>query len=95
MNLRAAEQRAVPGLGAIREVHDLNRAMVVLWRAEAARYRGQRVVISILRSAQPIVGTLIELTDDGLLVRTEGSERRAVSFDRISAIDTEESPAQL
>ena len=28
------------GLGAIREVHDLSRVMVVLWHAEAARYTG-------------------------------------------------------
>jgi hypothetical protein len=81
----------VPGLGAIREVHDLSRVMVVLWHAEAARYTGRRVVVSVLRSPQPIVGTLIELTDDGLLVRTDTAERVPVSFDQISAIDAEES----
>ncbi len=94
MSPQTAETHTVPGLGAIREVHDLSRAMEVLWRAEAAEYRGRRVAVSILGSARPIVGTLIELTDEGILVQTGPSERRAVSFSRISAIDAEESPAE-
>lgn len=88
----AAETYAVPGFGAIREVNDLSRAIVVLWQAEAAPYKGRRVVVSALRSTRPIIGTLIELTDDGLLVQTDESERVAVSFDRISAITAEKSP---
>ncbi len=91
---RAAETHTVPGLGAIQEVHDLSRAMAVLWQAEAAVYKGRRVAISVLNSPQPIIGTLIELTDDGLLLETDSSERLAVSYNRISAIDTEESPAE-
>jgi len=87
----AAETHAVAGLGAIREVHDLSRVMVVLWHAEAARYTGRRVVVSVMRSLRPIVGTLLELTDDGLVVQTDEAERVAVSFDQISAIDAEES----
>jgi len=94
MSPQTAETHTVPGLGAIREVHDLSRAMGVLWRAEAAGYTGRRVAVSILGSARPIVGTLIELTDEGILVQTGPSERRAVSFSRISAIDAEESPAE-
>lgn len=85
----AAETYTVPGFGAIREVGDLSRAMVVLWQAEAALYKGRRVVVSALRSPRPIIGTLIELTDDGLLVQTDESGRVAVSFDRISAIAAE------
>ena len=88
----AAEPRAVPGFGAIQEVHDLSRAMVVLWQAEASMYMGRRVLVSALRFPRPIVGTLIELTDDGLLVQTDESERIAVPFDRLSGITAEKSP---
>ena len=86
----AAETATVPGLGAIREVHDLSRAMGVLWQAEAAGYKGRRVVVSVLSAPLPVVGTLIELTDEGLLVQTDRG-RIAVSFDRISSIDEQAS----
>jgi hypothetical protein len=95
MGRAAAEARRVPGLGAIREVTDLSRAMVVLWRAEASGYKGRRVVLSVLNSPRPIVGTLLELSDDGLLIQTDEAERLAVSFDRLSAIDAEEAPPEL
>jgi hypothetical protein len=84
------ETHTVTGLGAIREVHDLSRAMGVLWRAEAIAYKGRRVAVSVLSSPRPVIGTLIELTDEGLLVQTDGSGRVAVSFTRISAIDAGE-----
>jgi len=92
MSPEGAETHTVPGLGTIREVHDLSRVMGVLWRAEAAGYRGRRVAVSVLSSPRPIIGTLIELTDDGLLLETAASGRLAVSFSRVSAIDAEESP---
>ena len=92
MSQEAAEAHTVPGLGTIREVHDLGRVMGVLWRAEAAGYRGRRVAVSVLSSPRPIIGTLIELTDDGLILETDVSGRLAVSFNRVSAIDAEESP---
>jgi len=91
MSQEAAEAHTVPGLGTIREVHDLGRVMGVLWRAEAAGYRGRRVAVSVLSSPRPIIGTLIELTDDGLILETDASGRLAVSFNRVSAIDAEES----
>jgi hypothetical protein len=64
--------------------------MGVLWRAEAIAYKGRRVAVSVLSSPRPVIGTLIELTDEGLLVQTDGSGRVAVSFTRISAIDAGE-----
>ena len=75
------------GLGAIREVHDLSRAMSVLWQAEAVAYKGRRVAVSVMGSPRPVIGTLVELTDEGLLVQTDRSGQAAVSFNRISAID--------
>jgi len=91
MSEETAETHTVPGLGTIQEVHDLGRVMGVLWRAEAAGYRGRRVAVSVLSSPRPIIGTLIELTDDGLILETDASGRLAVSFNRVSAIDAEES----
>ena len=82
---------AVPGLGAIQEVHDLNRAMAVLWQGEASAHMGRRVVVSVLNSPRPITGTLVELTDGGLLVETDGTERVTVNYQHISAIDMEKS----
>ena len=83
----------MPGLGAIREVHDLRRATALLWQAEAAAYKGRRVVVSVMNSPRPITGTLTELTEEGLLIQLEGSERVVAAYNRISAIDAEDSPA--
>jgi len=78
----------VPGLGAIREVDDLSHAMAKLWMGEAIVYKGRRVSVSIMNARVPIVGTLVDLTRDGLLVDQDGGQQVAVSYDRLSGIDT-------
>lgn len=83
----------VPGLGAIKEVHDLGRAMAMLWQAEAAAFKGRRVIISVMNVPRQIAGTLVEVTDEGLFLETEGAERVAVSYKRLSAIDPDTSPS--
>ena len=90
---RPSDVHTVPGLGAIREVHDLRRATALLWQAEAAAYKGRRVVVSVMNSPRPITGTLTELTEEGLLIQLEGGERVVAAYNRISAIDAEDSPA--
>lgn len=90
---RPAEAHTVPGFGAIREVHDLRRATALLWQAEAAVYKGRRVVVSVMNSPRPITGTLTELTEEGLLIQGEGGERVVAAYNRISAIDAEDAPA--
>lgn len=89
-----SETPAVPGLGPVQEVRDLGRAVALLWQAEAATKTGRRVIVSVMNASRPIPGTLIEVTDDGLVLEVEGSERIAVSYKRISAIDTEEAPGE-
>ncbi len=89
---RPSDVHTVPGLGAIREVHDLRRATALLWQAEAAAYKGRRVVVSVMNSPRPITGTLTELTEEGLLIQLEGGERVVAAYNRISAIDAEDSP---
>ena len=86
----ATDPRAVPGLGAIREVHDLNRAMTVLWQAEAATHVGRRVAVSVTNAPRPRVGTLLEMTDEGLLLETDGAGRVTARYEHISGIDAEE-----
>jgi len=83
---RAAATPAT-GLGAIREVDDLGRAIATLWQAEAAAFLGRRVLVSVMNVPRQIDGTLIEVSDHGLLLETEQAERVAVSYRRISAID--------
>ncbi|PYM35847.1 MAG: hypothetical protein DME15_05600 [Candidatus Rokuibacteriota bacterium] len=90
---RPSDVHTVPGFGAIREVHDLRRATALLWQAEAAAYKGRRVVVSVMNSPRPITGMLTELTEEGLLIQLEGSERVVAAYNRISAIDAEDSPA--
>jgi len=83
-----SSMRNVPGLGTIREVDDLSRAMAKLWMSEANGYKGRKVAISVMNSRAPIVGTLIDLTSDGLLVEPDsGGGEVAISYSRLSGID--------
>jgi hypothetical protein len=78
----------VPGLRAIREVHDLGRAMAVLWQAEASSVKGQRVLVSVLTST-PITGTLRDISDEGIVIEPDGGKPVTVRYERISSIDAE------
>ncbi|HKQ64360.1 MAG TPA: hypothetical protein VJZ73_05105, partial [Methylomirabilota bacterium] len=87
VEFESARPQSVPGLGMIQEVDDLSRAMAKLWMSEAAAYQGQRVALSIMNSRAPITGTLIDLTQDGLLIEQDGGGQVAVSYARLSGID--------
>ena len=54
---------------------------------EAAAYQGRRVALSIMNSRVPITGTLVDLTQDGLLIDQDGGGQVAVSYSRLSGID--------
>ena len=77
----------VPGLGMIREVDDLSHAMAKLWMAEAIAYKGRRVALSIMNTRAPITGTLLDVTQDELLIDQDGGAQVAVSYSRLSGID--------
>ena len=64
--------------------------MTVLWQAEAATHVGRRVAISVTNAPRPRVGTLLEMTDEGLLLETDGAERVIARYEHISGIDAEE-----
>jgi len=87
VEFEAPRPQSVPGLGMIQEVDDLSRAMAKLWMGEAAAYQGRRVSLSIMNSRVPITGTLIDLTQDGLLIEQDGGGQVAVSYSRLSGID--------
>jgi hypothetical protein len=87
LEFEAPRSQSVPGLGMIQEVDDLSRAMAKLWMGEAVAYQGRRVALSIMNSRVPIVGTLVDLTQDGLLIDQDGGAQVAVSYSRLSGID--------
>jgi len=78
----------IPGLGMIREVDDLSHAMAKLWMAEAIAYKGRRVALSIMNTRAPITGTLLDVTQDELVIDQDGGGLVAVSYGRLSGIDT-------
>jgi len=78
--------RAVPGVGNIREIAEVARTMDVLWQREAAAHIGKRVQISVANSRDPLVGTITEVSDDGLLLE-QFDGTMAVAYRRVTAID--------
>ena len=90
---QAAAGLTVPGIGDIQEVHDLNRAMALLWMSEATMLKGHRVSVSILNSPRPVAGTLLDVTDEGLVLQPDGAAAPlTLPYGRVSAIDAEQTP---
>lgn len=67
----------VPGLGtghsgqrpAPMAFDDIQRSM---WRAEARPHLGRRVALTVKNSPEPIRGSLVDITDDGVLLDRDG-----------------------
>lgn len=89
----AAKDLEVPGIGQIREFRETAEALWPVWRAKAEPYLGQRVLVSVKNSTRPIAGTVLEVTNDGVLLEDNGLEV-AVSYRRISAIEAAR-PSQI
>jgi hypothetical protein len=86
----------MPVFGAIREVEpiretDMMAAAVeqlrAVWEAEARPHLGRRVAVSVRNAPAPIVGTLSQITENGLLLLDADSQKVGVSYRRISAIE--------
>lgn len=86
----------MPLFGAIREVEpiretDMMAAAVeqlrAVWEVEARPHLGRRVAISVRNAREPIVGTLSQITENGLLLLDADSQKVGVSYRRISAIE--------
>ena len=81
-----SRDRALPGIGNIREFGEVTRTMGVLWQREAKAHLGRRVQISVANSREPLVGTLSEVSDDGLILDLP-DEPIAIAYRRITAIE--------
>lgn len=90
---RARDLR-VPGLGTIQEFHEIAETLWPVWKAEAETYLGRRVLVSVKNAPHPIVGTLVEVTGDGMLLEADGRQV-GVSYRRVSAIEADQSPSGL
>lgn len=86
----------MPVFGAIREVEPIRESDMMagaveqlrtVWEAEAQPHLGRRVAISVRNAPEPIVGTLSQITENGLLVVDGESHKIGISYRRISAIE--------
>lgn len=76
----------IAGIGMIRELSEVVRTMDALWYREATAHLNQRVQISVANNREPLVGTLIEATADGLILeQPDGTV--PVSYGRVTSID--------
>ena len=86
----------MPVFGAIREVEPIRESDMMagaveqlrtVWEAEAQPHLGRQVAISVRNAPEPIVGTLSQITENGLLVVDGDSHKIGISYRRISAIE--------
>ena len=86
----------MPVFGAIREIEPIRETdmmagaveqLRMVWEAEAQPHLGRRVAISVRNAPEPIVGTLAQITENGLLIVDGESHKVGVSYRRISAIE--------
>ena len=61
----------IAGVGEIGELHDIEATLAARWRAESTAFVGHPVLVYVLNSWTPIVGTLREVSADGVLVKSE------------------------
>lgn len=86
----------LPGLGMIREAEPIRESDLLpgavdqlrtVWQTEAEPLVGRRVSVSVRNATEPVVGTLSEVTGDGLLLLDEDGKKIGVSYRRISAVE--------
>jgi hypothetical protein len=75
-----------PGIGPIREFNEMAQTMSSLWKREAAPLVGKPVIVSVVNSTMPVEGTLLTITDDGLLLE-RGGESFGVVYRRIAGVE--------
>jgi hypothetical protein len=90
----AAKDLEVPGIGPIQEFDQIAEMLWSVSKAKAEPYLGQRVLVSVRNSRRPIAGTVLEVTNDGVLLQENGREV-GISYRRISAIEADLSSGGL
>jgi hypothetical protein len=71
---QAASGRKVAALGEIRELRDSHGTIASMWQLEASEYLGRVVLVDVRNSPRPIMGTLLDVTADGVLVEQDGQQ---------------------
>jgi len=84
--IKKAADHGIPGVGNIREIAEVARTMDTLWQREAAAHMGKRVSISVANSREPLIGTISEVSDDGLIL-DQADGQNAVAYRRVTGID--------
>jgi hypothetical protein len=90
----APKDLKVPGIGPIQEFDQIAEMLWSVSKAKAEPYLGQRVLVSVRNATRPIAGTVLEVTNDGVLLEENGREV-GVSYRRISAIEVDRSSGGL
>lgn len=76
----------VPGFGGIQEFGEMADLVHHLWKAEAELHVGKRVEVSVKDAIEAVAGTLIRVSDDGLVLR-ESDQETGIRYRRILAIE--------
>ena len=68
------DEESAPAIGSIQELHDAMMAVARQWRREAEPLIGRPVLVYAKNFGDPETGTLVRVTDDGLVLDNNGSE---------------------
>jgi hypothetical protein len=86
----------VPGMGRITELKPANSGALAdldsMWKIEAEPLLGRRVLVAVRNAAEPIKGTLAQVTNDGVLLDQSDGSKTGISYNRMSAIEADTSP---
>ncbi len=81
----------VPGMGRITELKSNDGGglgdLDSMWKAEAQPLLGKRVLVAVRNAADPIKGTLAQVTNDGVMIDQDDGSKVGISYNRMSAIE--------
>ena len=86
----------VPGMGRITELKSNDGGglgdLDSMWKAEAQPLLGKRVLVAVRNAADPIKGTLAQVTNDGVMIDQDDGSKVGISYNRMSAIEANSAP---
>jgi hypothetical protein len=93
----SAATDSAPAIGSIRELREAAEVVLRRWKREAEPLIGRPVVVSVVNLEAPESGTLVRITDDGLILEQDGLEfgvlwRLVVSVRSAEAAEAETTP---
>jgi hypothetical protein len=95
LNGGARAKLIVPGMGRITELMPSDGAALsdldLMWKAEAEPLLGRRVLVAVRNAADPIKGTLYQVTEEGVILDQSGA-KFGISYTRVSAIEADTAP---